>query len=73
MDKLNITLVQSNLEWQQAAANRDILAGMLEQAKVDTDLIILHRRGLARGYRHLDADHGGQLRCRRVRQCRRHR
>lgn len=41
MDPLTITLVQSNLEWQQAAANRDILAGMLGQADIDSDLIIL--------------------------------
>lgn len=41
MDKLTLTLVQSNLEWQQADANRDILAGMLAGHDDKTDLVIL--------------------------------
>jgi len=38
---MKITLVQSNLEWQQAEANREILAGMLAQSVAETDLIVL--------------------------------
>jgi len=38
---MKITLVQSNLEWQQAEANREILAGMLAQSVTETDLIVL--------------------------------
>ena len=38
---MKITLVQSNLEWQQAEANREILAGMLAQSAAETDLIVL--------------------------------
>jgi len=38
---MKITLVQSNLEWQQAEANREILAGMLAQSVSETDLIVL--------------------------------
>jgi omega-amidase len=41
MDQLTITLVQSNLQWQEAQANRDILASSLEKAVTSTDLIIL--------------------------------
>ena len=37
---MKITLVQSNLEWQQAEANREILAGMLAQSVTETDLIV---------------------------------
>ncbi len=38
---MKITLVQSNLEWQQAEVNREILAGMLAQSVTETDLILL--------------------------------
>ena len=41
MSDLTLTLVQSNLAWQQAQTNRDILTTMLEQGVTDTDLIIL--------------------------------
>ncbi len=38
---MKITLVQSNLEWQQAEANREILAGMLAESVTETDLVVL--------------------------------
>lgn len=41
MDTLTLTLVQSNLEWQQAETNREILAGLLANETIRTDLILL--------------------------------
>lgn len=41
MSKLTLTLVQSNLAWQDAASNRDLLAHMLDGMETNTDLIIM--------------------------------
>ncbi|MFT5320327.1 MAG: omega-amidase [Pseudohongiellaceae bacterium] len=41
MNNLSLTLVQSNLQWQQAHANRKILAELIAQSVEKTDLIIL--------------------------------
>lgn len=41
MKNLSLTLVQSDLQWQQAEANREILAGLLAESVEKTDLIIL--------------------------------
>jgi omega-amidase len=41
MDQLTLTLVQSNLQWQQADANREILGELLKSQVNETDLIIL--------------------------------
>ncbi|MBT5485224.1 MAG: amidohydrolase [Gammaproteobacteria bacterium] len=41
MNNLSLTLVQSNLQWQQADANREILAELIAQSVEKTDLIIL--------------------------------
>lgn len=41
MDNLTLTLVQSNLAWQQADENRHILSDLLKTQVCDTDLIIL--------------------------------
>jgi len=41
MEKLTLTLVQSNLAWQQADENRRILSDLLKSRVSDTDLIVL--------------------------------
>jgi predicted amidohydrolase len=41
MRDLKVTLVQSMLHWEQAAANRDLFAGKLAGLKGSTDLIVL--------------------------------
>ena len=41
MDNLTLTLVQPNLAWQQAEANREILSGLLADSVQETDLILL--------------------------------
>lgn len=40
-DQLTLSLVQSNLQWQQADANRTILEELLKDHQENTDLIIL--------------------------------
>lgn len=41
MENLKLTLVQSNLEWQAASANRKILGELISNSVTDTDLIVL--------------------------------
>ena len=41
MENLALTLVQPNLAWQDAAANREILTSMLRAVDTTTDLILL--------------------------------
>ena len=41
METLTLTLVQPDLQWQQAAENREILGTLLKNHAQDTDLIIL--------------------------------
>jgi predicted amidohydrolase len=41
MDHLTLTIVQSNLEWQQAISNREILSELLKPQVKETDLIVL--------------------------------
>ena len=41
MQNLNITLLQTELDWENAEANRRRFDNMLQRLDVDTDLIVL--------------------------------